>query len=96
MTRSRPSSRLLGSPLGRTALLAPLTLLCLAVAPASAQSWVSTDLAPEIGIPLQFLFSLLVYVVAGGIVNFVVGMLGAGAMVKGYNDGRKQQGKRAV
>lgn len=68
MTRSRPSSRLLGSPLGRTALLAPLTLLCVAVAPASAQSWVSTDLAPEIGIPLQFLFSLLVYVVAGGIV----------------------------
>lgn len=34
--------------------------------------------------------------IVGGIVNFVVGMLGAGAMVKGYNDSRKQQGKRAV
>lgn len=68
MTRSRPSSRLLGSPLGRTALLAPLTLLCLAVTPASAQTWVTSDLAPEVGIPLQFVGSLLIYVVAGGIV----------------------------
>jgi hypothetical protein len=68
VTRSRPSSRLLGSPLGRTALLAPLTLLCLAVTPATAQTWVTSDLAPEVGIPLQFVVSLAVYVVAGGIV----------------------------
>jgi MFS family permease len=34
--------------------------------------------------------------ILGGIVNFVVGMLGAGAMVKGYNDSRKEQGKRAI
>lgn len=63
MTRSRPSSRLL-----RRIALPLLALLCVAVAPASAQTWVTSDLAPEVGIPLQFVGSLLIYVVAGGIV----------------------------
>jgi hypothetical protein len=63
VTRSPPASGLLG----RIALPL-LSLLCLAVAPASAQSWVTSDLAPEVGIPLQFVGSLLVYVVAGAIV----------------------------
>jgi hypothetical protein len=63
VTRSPPASRLLGR------IAVPLlSLLCVAVAPASAQTWVSSDLAPEVGIPLQFVISLLVYVVAGGIV----------------------------
>jgi hypothetical protein len=34
--------------------------------------------------------------ILGGLINFVVGMLGAGTMVKGLNDSRKQQGKRAI
>ena len=63
VTRSRPSSRLL-----RRIALPLLALLCVAVAPASAQTWVTSDLAPEVGIPLQFVGSLLIYVVAGGIV----------------------------
>jgi hypothetical protein len=63
VTRSPPASSLLG----RIALPL-LALLCVAVAPANAQSWVTSDLAPEVGIPLQFVGSLLVYVVAGAIV----------------------------
>jgi hypothetical protein len=47
-----------------------------------------------VGAVLLSLLGVIPFV--GGIVNFVVGMLGAGAMVKGYNDSRKQQGKRAV
>ncbi|MFC5366025.1 hypothetical protein [Salinirubrum litoreum] len=34
--------------------------------------------------------------ILGGVINFVVGMLGAGTIVKGYNDSRKEQGKRAI
>ncbi|MFC5366026.1 hypothetical protein [Salinirubrum litoreum] len=68
MTRSRPSSSLPTPWLGRTALLTVGTLLCLAVTPASAQTWRTTDLAPEAGIPLQFVVSLAIYVVLGGIV----------------------------
>jgi hypothetical protein len=68
VTRSRPSSRLPDSPLSRTALLTAITLLLVAVTPASAQSWVTTDLAPEVAIPVQFVVSLAIYVVGGGIV----------------------------
>jgi hypothetical protein len=34
--------------------------------------------------------------IVGALINLVVLFLGAGAMVKGYNDSRKEQGKRAI
>jgi hypothetical protein len=43
-------------------------LLCLAVTPASAQTWVTSELSPELALPIQFVVSILIYVVLGGIV----------------------------
>jgi hypothetical protein len=59
----RPST-----PLDRTALLTAVAVLLVAVTPVSAQSWTTTEFDPAVAIPLQFVISLGIYVVLGGIV----------------------------
>jgi hypothetical protein len=51
------------------ALLASLAaLLAVAVAPAAGQSWVSSELRPELALPVEFGLTLLVNLVVGAIV----------------------------
>ena len=52
----------------RTAIASALAVLAVAVSPAAAQTWVTSDLDPLIAAPIQFAVTFLVNLLLGGIV----------------------------